>query len=81
MRRSEQKPSVHAIKAFRSHEQVSCALQATLSNITGGIYSKKAHFLLELVQNADDLSYINCQSRMEEPTLCICMSAQGLSAG
>ncbi len=56
-------------------------LQATLGNITGGIYSKKAHFLLELIQNADDLSYSGCKLYGEDPTLCIAISAQGLSAG
>ncbi|KAK9868462.1 hypothetical protein WJX84_002462 [Apatococcus fuscideae] len=57
------------------------ALKAQLANITGGIYSKRAHFLLELIQNADDLDYHDCHLRQEVPSLCIWLSSHGMSAG
>ncbi|KAI0856471.1 hypothetical protein F4860DRAFT_518768 [Xylaria cubensis] len=44
-------------------------LDAALEILSAELYQQSTHFLLELIQNADDCSYNNCCSNHENPTI------------
>ncbi|KAI1735424.1 hypothetical protein F4680DRAFT_435200 [Xylaria scruposa] len=46
-------------------------LEAALEILSAELYQQSTHFLLELIQNADDCSYDNCSSKNENPTMYI----------
>ncbi|KAF2970825.1 hypothetical protein GQX73_g2789 [Xylaria multiplex] len=44
-------------------------LEAALDILSAELYQQSTHFLLELIQNADDCSYDNCSSQHKNPTI------------
>ncbi|KAI0530079.1 hypothetical protein GGR58DRAFT_494730 [Xylaria digitata] len=44
-------------------------LEAALDILSAELYQQSTHFLLELIQNADDCSYDNCSSEHKDPVI------------
>lgn len=66
---------------FLPEAECACAVQSHVRTVTSGIYGKEEHFMMELIQNADDLLYDSSASRNELPTMAIWFGAKGLTIG